>query len=656
LGADTHIFLNKALKKNVIKILNPLIFYSFCCTVKPRSGHLKRTSPMAHAMTKTPKNPDSSKAAANDHGKQAIDPVAFSQAITAAVDRSLPLLKEYMEKQGKEDAATTLAPFAALQERFAAFGAVLMSNPRRLAELQFEYWQQWAGLWQNALAKMNGEKVEDIFKPEPGDRRFRSDEWNENVLFDFIKQSYLMSSKWMHRVVRSTEGVDKDVLDQIDFYTRQFSDAMAPTNFVLTNPDVLRETIRSGGENLVKGLENLIEDMERGHGEIKISTTDYNAFRPGKNLAVTKGSVVFQNDLVQLIQYEPAGEKVFKTPLLIVPPWINKYYILDMRPENSFVKWLTEQGHTVFVVSWVNPEQQHAQKGFDDYMHEGIIQSLEAIEKITDEKSSNVIGYCIGGTLLTITLAWLKQKNMADKIKSATFLTTLIDFENAGELKLFTDEKQIEAMEKEMNEKGVLSGTALQRTFAILRANDMIWSFVINNYLMGKEPFPFDLLYWNEDSTNMPCAMHSFYLRKMYLENKLIEPEGLTIDGVAIDVRNIETPAYFLSTREDHIAPWKATFSGYSTFTGKKKFTLSASGHVAGVVNPPAAGKYCYWSSSENTPSPDKWLEHAEETKGSWWVDWQGWIRDFAGDLVPARPIRDAIEAAPGAYALKKVD
>lgn len=603
-----------------------------------------------------PKKPADSPLIANDLSKKAIDPVALGQALTAAMDRSMPLLKEYMEKHKGEMNAASMEPLVELQERFTTFMAVLMTNPRRLAELQFDYWKQWTGLWIGALAKMNGEKIEDTFKPAAGDRRFRSEDWNENVLFDFIKQSYLMTSQWMQNVVRTTEGLDEDVLTQLDFYTRQFADAMAPTNFVLTNPDVLRETIRSGGENLVKGLENLMEDMERGHGEVKISVTDYQAFTPGKNLAVTKGSVVYQNDLMQLIQYEPTTEKAFKTPLLVVPPWINKYYILDMRPENSYVKWLTDQGHTVFIVSWVNPDQSHAGKRFEDYMHEGIVDSLTQIEKITGEKSTNVIGYCIGGTLLTITLAWMKAKGMADRIKSATFLTTLIDFKDAGELKLFTDEKQIESMEKEMTEKGVLSGDHLQKTFAMLRANDMIWSFVINNYLMGKEPFPFDLLYWNEDSTNMPCAMHSFYLRKMYLENKLIEPEGLEIEGVKIDVRDINTPAYFLSTREDHIAPWKATYAGYAAFTGPKKFTLSASGHVAGVVNPPASGKYCYWSSSENTPSPEKWLSHTGEKKGSWWVDWQGWIEGFSGGRVPARAVKSPLEPAPGSYALKKAD
>lgn len=600
-----------------------------------------------------PRKKDDS-APASKESKQAIDPVVLTHALTSAMERAMPVLKEYMDRRGKESGAASFDPLIALQERFTAFMAVLVSNPRRLAELQFEYWQQWAGLWQNTLAKMNGEKTESLYKPESSDRRFRSDDWNENVLFDFIKQSYLMTSGWMHRVVRSTEGLDPGMVEQIDFYTRQFADAMAPTNFILTNPDVLRETIRSGGENLVNGLENLIEDMERGHGELKISTTNYEAFTPGKNLAATKGSVIYQNDLMQLIQYAPTTEKVYKTPVLIVPPWINKYYILDMRPENSLVKWMVDQGHTVFIVSWVNPDASLAGKGFEEYMHEGVLDALDQIEKATGEKTTNVMAYCLGGTLLTITLAWLKAKGMDSRVASVSFLTTLIDFENAGELKLFTDEKQIEAMEKTMAEKGVLGGDALQKTFAILRANDMIWSFVINNYLMGKEPFPFDLLYWNEDSTNMPCAMHSFYLRKMYLENKLIEPEGLEIEGVKIDIRDIDTPAYFLSTREDHIAPWKATYSGYSAYTGDKKFTLSASGHVAGVVNAPAANKYCYWSSTEDTPSPEKWLEHAAETKGSWWTDWQNWIQTHAGSKVPARKIANELEPAPGSYVQKK--
>lgn len=600
-----------------------------------------------------PRKKDDSNPSSNDP-RQAIDPVALTHALTDAMERAMPLMQDFMERRGKDLTLQAIDPLMELQERFSAFMAVLMSNPRRLVELQFEYWNQWAGLWQNTLQKMSGERADDIYKPDPGDRRFRSAEWNENVLFDFIKQSYLMTSGWMQKVVRSTEGLDPGMVEQIDFYTRQFSNAMAPTNFVLTNPDVLRETIKTGGENLVRGLENLLQDMERGHGELKISTTDYEAFTPGKNIAVTKGSVVFQNDLMQLIQYSPTTEKVFEKPVLVVPPWINKYYILDMRPENSLVKWLVDQGHTVFIVSWINPGIELADKGFADYMKDGILSSLTQMEKITGSPSSNIMAYCIGGTLLTMTLCWLKTKGMENRVATATFLTTLIDFENAGELKLFTDERQIEAMEKGMEQMGVLSGDYLQKTFSILRANDMIWSFVINNYLLGKEPFPFDLLYWNEDSTNMPRAMHSFYLRNMYLKNRLIEPEALEIDGVKIDIRDVRTPAYFLSAREDHIAPWKATYAGYAAYEGPKKFTLSSSGHVAGVVNPPAAGKYGFWSSDENTPAPDKWFEHSTQTQGSWWTDWQKWAAPQAGKQVPARDPGKGLEPAPGSYVLKK--
>ncbi len=609
---------------------------------------LKKSNPKQSSASAEKKD----KARTADPTKLAIDPVVFGHVMAQATERALPLLQEYMEKMGKDTSRASLDPLN-LQETYKNFLTAVMSNPQKLVDLQVEYWNQWAQLWQTTLQKMHGEKTADLYQPDPGDRRFKSSEWQENTLFDFIKQSYLMTSRWMHKVVRTADGLDQDTLNKLEFSTKQFADAMAPTNFVMTNPDVLRETIRTGGENLVRGLENLLEDLERGHGEVKISTTNYDAFTIGENLAATPGRVIFQNDLMQLIQYNPTTPTVSKTPLLVVPPWINKYYILDMRKENSFIGWLVDQGHTVFVVSWVNPGAELGRKDFSDYMKEGIITALDVIEKETSEKSTNVIGYCIGGTLLTITLAWLKAKGMEKRINSATFLTTLIDFENAGELKLFTDEKQISAMEKEMAEKGFLAGDYLQKTFSLLRSNDMIWSFVINNYLLGREPFPFDLLYWNEDTTNMPGAMHSFYLRNMYLENKLIRPGALAIDGVKIDVHDLKTPSYFLSTREDHIAPWKATFSGFKAFSGPKKFTLSASGHVAGIVNPPAAQKYCFWTSSNDKTSPEEWQENAAEIKGSWWIDWQNWIKFYAGPEVPARKPAQGLEAAPGSFAKK---
>ncbi len=613
------------------------------------------TSRITQQIPAMPQSANAHKTDEKEVHRAAIDPIALGHAVSQAAERALPVLQKYMEESGKDGGFKSYEPLMAMQERFSAFLGVLMSNPKKLAELQFTYWQQWAGLWTNTLQKLSGEPTEDLYKPAPGDRRFHSEEWSQNLLFDFIKQSYLMTSDWMQHVIHSVDGLDKETREQVDFYTRQISNAMAPTNFVLTNPDVLRETVRTGGENLVKGLENLVSDFERGHGDLKISTTNKDAFTLGVNLAATKGSVVYQNDLIQLIQYAPTTEKVFKTPLLVIPPFINKYYILDMRPDNSFAKWLVDQGHSVFMVSWVNPDAHHANKGIDDFMQQGILDALAAVEKITGEKQSNVISYCIGGTLLTTTLSYLKGRGLPSPVKSATYLTTLIDFANAGELKLFTDKKQISAMEEEMKEKGILNGNYLQKTFAILRANDMIWSFVINNYLMGKSPFPFDLLYWNEDSTNMPCAMHSFYLRNMYLENRLIEPEGMEVGGVKLDIRTIDTPSYFLSTREDHIAPWKATYAGFNALTTQKRFVLSASGHIAGVVNPPASNKYAYWTNDEKTPSADKWLEHAAQHKGSWWVDWQNWITGFTGERVPPRSIKQELEPAPGSYVKKRI-
>jgi polyhydroxyalkanoate synthase len=502
-----------------------------------------------------------------------------------------------------------------------------------------------------------------VIAPARDDRRFKDAAWQDNQLFDFIKQSYLLTARWMQNTVSEVEGLDGKTAQKIDFYTRQFVDAMAPSNFVMTNPEVLRTTIESRGENLVKGLQHLLTDLERGKGKLSISMTDYDAFEVGKNIAVTPGKVVFQNDLLQLIQYTPTTAKVAKRPLLIIPPWINKYYILDLKPQNSFVKWAVEQGLTVFIVSWVNPDESLAKKSFSDYMLEGPLAALDAIERATGEKSANVIGYCLGGTLLASTLAYLAAKKKSDRIASATFFTSMVDFAEAGELGVFIDETQLESLEQKMNERGYLEGSEMATTFNMLRANDLIWSFVINNYLLGKEPFPFDLLYWNSDSTRMPAAMHSFYLRNMYQRNLLARPGGIELDGVAIDLTTIKTPTLILSTREDHIAPWKSTYAATQLYKGPIKFVLAASGHIAGVVNPPAAKKYGHWVGTEKTgkdypPSPEDWLAKAENRAGSWWPEWREWLRQYDDGEVPARKPGDgklkAIEDAPGSYVLVK--
>lgn len=589
-------------------------------------------------------------------GKKAPDPIALGHVMAKVSDRARPIVTSFFERTMQNQGNRALDPLN-MHQAYLDFMNSLMANPARLWELQMEYWQQWFNLVNESTRHLLGEPYKDLYTPESGDRRFREKVWQESPVFDFIKQSYLLTSRWMHKVAHSAEGLDRTTQEKIDFYTRQFADALSPSNFVLTNPEVLKETIDTHGENLVRGLQNLLEDIERGNGELKISTTDYTAFEPGRNLAMTPGKVIYENDLMQLIQYTPATDKVFRRPLLIIPPWINKYYILDMRPDNSFIRWIVAQGHTVFTISWVNPDHRLAKKRFEDYLREGVLNALDVIRQITGETSCNAVGYCLGGTLLTIALAFLAEKKQSEKITSATFLTTLIDFENSGELKLFVDDTQLALLDREMAEKGFLEARELQRTFSLLRANDLIWSFVVNNYLMGREPFPFDLLYWNDDSTNMPAAMHSFYLRKMYRDNLLTLPGGITIDGLPIDVRKIRTPAWFLSTREDHIAPWKATYDGARLLGGPKSFTLAASGHIAGVVNPPDAGKYCFWSADDLLQDPDSWLKNAAETPGSWWPHWEKWLRARAGEKISAaartpgnHPAFKPIEDAPGRY------
>lgn len=582
------------------------------------------------------------------------DPLALSKALASAYQRAHPTFMEIMERynagaQPQDIPAFNPDPLNVSDAAIDLMGA-MAANPMKYWALQMEHVGKQAALWQNSLKKFRGEQVEPVITPQKGDRRFKSEDWDECVLFDFVKQYYLLACDFMNQSVEMTEGLSPQSKAKLSFVVKLFMDALSPSNFILTNPEVLNETIKTGGENLVKGLQNFSGDLARGGGELKISTTDYDAFKLGENIATTPGSVVYENELMQLIQYKPATEKVFRRPLLIIPPWINKYYILDLKPENSFIRWAVEQGHTVFCISWVNPDAKLAQKQFEDYMTQGVIAALDTIEDITGEPDCNAIGYCLGGTLLTATMAYLTSRKQSKRIASATFLTTLVDFEEAGEMKLFMDDSQIDALEKSMSRKGVLDAKELQRTFSLLRANDLIWSFVVNNYLMGKEPFPFDLLYWNDDSTNMPGAMHSYYLKNMYRDNLLAVPGALEMNGVKIDVSKIKTPCYFLSTKEDHIAPWKATYRTTQLVSGPKTFTLAASGHIAGVVNPPAKNKYCFWSADDTPEKPEEWLKSSKENEGSWWPHWQKWENAFTREKIPARAIKKAIESAPGRY------
>lgn len=604
---------------------------------------------------------DDSQKISQDGAEEALQHITkLNEAILNACQRAQPILNDYLSTIANDDYANYHFDPMNIRTAFVEFLSHLVSNPDKIIELQMEYWKTYfelvSGFWNQFLT---GEKAEPLINPQKGDRRFKDPEWQENLLFDFLKQSYLLTSRALTQAVQETEDLDDQTKRKLDFYIRQYADAISPSNFILTNPEVLKETIDSKGENLVRGLENLLEDLERGKGELKISTTDYNAFEVGKNIAVTPGKIIYQNDLMQLIQYAPVTETVCRRPLLIIPPWINKYYILDLRPENSFIKWAIEKGHSVFVISWVNPDEKLARKTFGDYLREGFLEALDQIEKETGEPDCNVIGYCIGGTLLSAALSWLKAKGKENRVASATFLTTLIDFEKSGEMKVFIDDNQIDLLTEHMQEKGYLEGEALKSTFSMLRANDLIWSFVVNNYLMGREPFPFDLLFWNDDSTNMPAAVHSYYLKNMYRDNLLIKPKALEIEGVNIDISRIKTPSYFLSTKEDHIAPWQATYDGARAFSGEVTFTLAASGHVAGVVNPPAKNKYCYWTSSALPSDSRKWLENADEHQGSWWPHWAEWAGRFGNGEVKARKPGTKlkpVEDTPGTYVKMRRD
>ena len=590
--------------------------------------------------------------------KAAFDPVELAESLGRAAEKSAKLMGDFVARNAGKQAAAASDELG-LSKAFMELAANMLANPARLAEGQLRLWHDYMNLWQTSMLRMMGANARPVAEPAQGDKRFKDAGWHEHFLFDYVKQSYLITARWLHEQVASVEGLSESAKKKVHFFTRQYIDALAPSNFALTNPEVFRETVASGGQNLVRGLNNLLDDIERGNGQLRISMTDPKAFELGVNIATTPGKVVFQNELMQLIQYEPTTAKVRKRPLLIIPPWINKYYILDLREKNSFIRYAVNEGLTVFVVSWVNPDADLAHKDFEDYLTEGPLAALDAIREATGEADANVIGYCLGGTLLAATLGWLAAKKQK-RIASATFMTALVDFAAAGELEVFIDEDQVASLEKKMQERGYLEGSEMANTFNMLRANDLIWSFVINNYLLGRDPFPFDLLHWNCDSTRMPARMHSYYLRNMYIGNKLREPGALTLAGVPIDLSKVDVPTYFVSAMEDHIAPWKSTYAGPRLIRGAKRFVLSGSGHIAGMINPPAANKYGYWTSEALPDDADAWLAGATQHAGSWWTDWRAWIEPFLDKEVPARvPGKGklkVIEAAPGSYARLRAD
>jgi poly[(R)-3-hydroxyalkanoate] polymerase subunit PhaC len=586
------------------------------------------------------------------------DPAEVAQTYAEVAQRASKLLTDHIQHQ-LENGISAPADELGIAQAFMDMMAKMLANPYKLAQAQMNLVWDYFSLWQHSMMRFMGMDAAPVATPAKDDKRFKDEQWEEHFLFDFIKQSYLITARHIHDTVRNVEGMDETTEKKVNFFTRQFIDALSPSNFALTNPQVFRETVKTHGQNLIKGFNNLLRDIEEGDGSLRIKMTDTSAFELGKNVATTPGKVIFQNDLIQLLQFNPTTKQQFKRPLLIFPPWINKYYILDLREKNSFIKWATDQGHSVFVMSWVNPDERLAQKSFEDYVTEAALTAVDKVCEQTGEKEINAAAYCLGGTLLGSTLAYMAAKK-DKRIASATFFTTLLDFSIPGELAVFIDEQQVANLEKKMAERGYLEGTEMAGTFNMLRSNDLIWSFVVNNYLMGKDPFPFDLLYWNSDSTRMPYAMHSFYLRNMYMKNLLKEPGGITVAGVPIDLGKIKTPSYFISAMEDHIAPWKSTYLGAQRFSGPVRFVLGGSGHIAGIVNPPAANKYGYWRNDKLAPTADEWIEGASQHPGSWWTDWQEWVSALNDDKVPARdPAKGklpVLEDAPGSFVKFRLD
>jgi polyhydroxyalkanoate synthase len=544
-----------------------------------------------------------------------------------------------------------------IHKAFTSLSEQLLSDPEKLSNSTTQFWEEQLNLWEKWInSDPTVVKKPDI---EKVDSRFRSKLW-DTWLFDYVRNAYLLTAEHLQKTVNDIDSLDERTARKVKFFTKQYVDAMSPTNFAALNPDVLKATVDSNGGNLLSGLNNLLDDLKKGKGELAIKMVDPNAFELGKDVATTDGKVVYQNELMQLIQYQPTTKSVLETPLLIIPPWINKYYILDLTPRNSFIKWAIDQGHTVFVISWVNPDARHAHKTFDDYLVEGPLAALDVIDKRCKTNTTNLVGYCLGGTLTAVLLGWLKSNKQEKRVNSTTFFTSMIDFNEPGELGVFVDPEGVDALEKRMASKGYLEASEMASTFNMLRSNDLIWSFVVNNYLLGKDPVPFDLLFWNSDATRMPAKMHSYYLRNMYIHNKLREPKGLTIAGRSIDLSTVTTPCYFISAKDDHIAPWKSTFSGAKLFGGKVRFVLGGSGHIAGIVNPPVANKYCFWANDELTHEAESWLQNADRFDGSWWSDWSVWISSQGSRTVNARKIRNnrtkPFEDAPGSYAKLRLD
>ena len=574
----------------------------------------------------------------------------LGELLHAIAEKSLQIISEI--KETPLQLSLIINQYIELTEHFQSVMSILLQNPEKIWEMQLAYWQDAINLAQTQMQHWLDGTSMPIQDP-----RFREEEWLNNPFFNMLTQHYLLASQHMNTLFEQLEYPDKNTAKVLQFFTKQYLDALSPANFVHTNPQIMDETLKSHGKNLLHGLHNLLSDLEVESSRLMIKMTDTEAFRLGENIAITPGKVVFRNSMMELIQYAPQTASVKSIPLLIVPPWINKYYIMDLSPHNSLINWLVKQGITVFIISWVNPDSNFSHKSLFDYLNEGPLTAISTIKKQLNIKQVNTMGFCIGGTLLSMLLAYNKA-HQDKSVRSSTFLASMIDFSDPGDIAVFIDEQQIAKLENEMKSKGYLAGKFMASSFNSLRANDLIWSFFIKNYLRGKNPVPFDILYWNSDSTNMPATMHSQYLRWMYLHNDLVKPGKIHLNHTPIDVSTIDIPTFFLSTERDHIAPWKTTYLGFKLMNGPKRFVLGGSGHIAGIINAPEAKKYGYKVNSHAPAHAEQWLEQATEHPGSWWPEWLKWLKPHSGKLVPApdfeqlplKPIMDA----PGSYVLKK--
>jgi poly[(R)-3-hydroxyalkanoate] polymerase subunit PhaC len=587
------------------------------------------------------------------------DPEAFARNLARMIEEAGHAASAWVGPREAGKKTDTLAePLADVVKTLSKVSEYWLSDPQRALEAQTRLFSAYLDVWSNSIKRIGDAEAPEFAEPERGDRRFSDEDWKENAFFSFLKQTYLVTSKWATDLVDHADTLDEHTRHKAGFYVKQLSNAISPSNFMVSNPEIFKETIASNGANLVSGMKMLAEDITAGKGDLRVRQADYSKFALGKNIALSPGKVIARNTLVEIIQYAPATETVLKRPLLICPPWINKFYILDLNPEKSFIRWAVEQGHTVFVMSWVNPDERHARMDWDDYIEQGLVFALDTIEQATGEKEVNSIGYCVGGTLLAAALAMFARDGDT-RIATATLFTTQVDFENSGDLKVFVDEDQLNSLEAQMQKSGYLDGSRMATAFNLLRSGDLIWPYVVNNYMKGKEPLPFDLLYWNADSTRMSAANHIFYLRNCYLENNLAKGK-LRLHGKPVSLADVNIPIYNLAAKEDHIAPALSVFEGSKMFGGNVTYVMGGSGHIAGVINPPYKTKYQFWAGPKVEGTLSDWIDKATVTEGSWWPHWHAWIEAQNDEKVPARKKLGGkklkpLDDAPGTYVRERI-